>query len=291
MGKCEKLYTLLKCPIDVPINDLDAWTRYPKHRWIYNRMEICEFQKTRYAPMPVEPKEYPVIIKPIVNLYGMGLNVHKLEDENDFYDHWYSNSFWMEYADGEHQSYDLVVSNGKIVFHTCFIGHKDPKIIGKFDYWETDERCLPAICVDLVENRLIDYTGCLNIEVIGDTIIECHLRMGDVDQIPTLAILQGIIAVYQGLPYDWSDVRVQKTYFFPVWSKKWDPQVGCKFLKEEMPNLLDHNPHILDYEIDDPTMASPTEQEKRLMWLTCEDKNFGYQIREGIYKVINQKID
>mgnify|MGYP003330742403 CR=1 FL=1 len=35
--------------------------------------------------------------------------------------------------------------------------------------------------LDNESNNLTDYNGVFNIEIIGDKIIECHLRMGDIN--------------------------------------------------------------------------------------------------------------
>ena len=47
-----------------PTNDIDAWIKYPKYRWIYNKLQICQFQKILHAPMPISPSDndYPIII-------------------------------------------------------------------------------------------------------------------------------------------------------------------------------------------------------------------------------------
>ena len=79
MGKTKKIYDLLKCNNDnIPLNDLDAWISYPDHNWIYNRLDIAKYQKLKCAPMPIQPTQYPVIIKPIINLYGMGNKIIKI---------------------------------------------------------------------------------------------------------------------------------------------------------------------------------------------------------------------
>ena len=55
-----------------PKNDEDAWLLYPNYNFIYNKIFICQIQNLSYAPMPILPNKYPVVIKPIINLMGMG---------------------------------------------------------------------------------------------------------------------------------------------------------------------------------------------------------------------------
>lgn len=291
MGKFKKIYDLLGCDIDIPINDIDGWTMFPKYRWIYNKMEICDFQNIPYGPMPLEPKteDYPIIIKPITNMYGMGLNVIKVDNEDQFWGQWQNTNFWMKFLDGDHMSWDLVIKDGKIKFYTGFLGYKNNQKIGKFDYWESKTRSkLPKIIKKLVRKRLSEYCGCLNVETIGGYIVECHLRMGDVDQLPTLDILKGIIATYKKENYNWKIVKnIPKIYFIPVWSGKYTSKKVTKFLKKELTNDLNNNQYICDYQIDDPTLSSPCD-ERRLMWFTCYDLNYGMVIRDVIFDKIKK---
>ncbi len=290
MGKYSKIYDLLECKIDVPINDMDAWQKYPKHRWIYNKAMICQYQGISYAPMPIEPKKYPVIIKPIINLYGMGLNIIKVNNKDEFYDNWYNNNFWMEFLEGEHLSWDVIILNGKIVFHTCFIGHKDDTIVGKFDYWESTDkvRIIPDIITKLVDEHFKDYCGCLNVETINNKMIECHLRIGDIDCFPTLNILKGIVATYEGKEYDWN-VKLDKVYFYPVWSSN-EYEDECEYIKKNIVPMLKNNKYIHDYDVDDVSLGSPSATCKRLMWFTCSYKEYSDQLRKSIYKAMPKAI-
>ena len=285
MGKYKKIYRILNCSIDLPINDIDGWKMNKEHRWIYNKMRLCEFQGIEHAPMPIEPSTYPVIIKPIINLYGMGLNIIKVNNQEEFYDYWYNNNFWMKFLEGEHLSWDLVILNGKIKFHTCFVGHKDEKILGKFDFWESVTRDIPDIIKKLVYIHFREYSGCLNIETINNIIIEAHLRIGDIDCFPTLDILKGIIATYQKKEYNWDGIKLEKVFFFPVWHKEHNDNI-YQYLEEKIAPLLDNTVYVHDYDIDNTSLSSPSSNHKRVMWFTCSYKEYG----ESIRKSINEKI-
>ena len=292
MGKYFKLYKILKCPINIPLNDLDAWSTYPEHRWVYNRLEIALFQNIECAPMPILPNKYPIIIKPIINMYGMGLNVLKINNEEEFFNQWHNNNFWMEFLEGDHLSFDIILNNGQILYNSCFKGHKNEDFVGKFDYWESldiDNNNLPKIIYKLIDEHFKNFYGCLNVEIIGDKIIECHLRMGDIDKFPILEILKGIIKVYEkdGLNYDWSKINVCKLFFFPIWIKKdvVDKKL-FKFLKKKISPLLEKNQYICEYEIDDDSLATPC-QEKRVMWFTTYAKEYGDEIKKSIFNELS----
>lgn len=271
--------------VNIPTNDPTAWSNYPNYRWIYNRITLCEFQGVDHAPMPIDPPSYPVIIKPYTNLYGMGLNIIKINNREEFQEQWHNTNFWMEFFEGDHHSYDLVILQGEIQFYTCFIGYKDPIKLGKFDYWESVERDIPDIINKLVGEHMQDYTGCLNVETIDDKIIEAHLRMGDIDQFPTTKVLEGIIATYLGEKYDWN-FTLDKIFFIPVWSKGESSDEIKDYLEEEIAPLMERNNHVHSYNIDSPTLASPCD-DKRLMWFTCGNIEVGKMIREKIYEKID----
>lgn len=286
MKKYNKL-KILKCDINIPINDLNAWTMYPTYRWIYNKIMLCEYQKIQFAPMPIKPTKYPVIIKPIINLYGMGLNIIKVNNDDEFYDNWYNNNFWMEFLEGEHLSWDLVILNGHINFNVCLMGHPDDKNIGKFNYWESIDSKIPNIILELVSDHFKDYTGCLNVETIGNKIIECHLRMGDIDIFPTLDILKGIIATYKKQKYDWN-IKLEKIYFYPVWDNNYGNAV-YEYLEQNVATLLENNNYIHNFGIDSSSLANPPNN-KRLMWFTCSHKDYADNILQSIYKMLDTLI-
>ena len=73
--------------IKVPINDLQAWAEYQQWRFIYNRQIIAQDQNIYNAIMPIEPlnsDKYPIILKPIINLYGMGHDSYILQNSFAF---------------------------------------------------------------------------------------------------------------------------------------------------------------------------------------------------------------
>lgn len=286
MTKYNKLYNLLKCNIDIPINDIDAWNKYPNYRFLYNKIFICEYQNIDYAPMPILPKLYPVILKPVINLYGMGLNIIKVNNETEFYNNWFSNNFWMEFLTGHHHSWDIIILKGQISFHTCFLGHQDNENTGQFHYWESVELELPNIIKNLIKDKLTDYTGTLNVETINYKIIECHLRLGDIDLFPTLDILKGVIKTYNHEDYDWNIIKLDKIYFFPVWLKKNKFNKKKKrHIKTSVNPLLKYNQYIYEYGFDQIGLASPSDN-NRVMWFTCGDKDYGENIRDSIMKII-----
>lgn len=295
MSKFKKLYDILHCDIEISINDLDAWIKHEKYNWVYNRLKIAKFQNIKCAPMPIEPdkNDFPIIIKPIINLYGMGLNVKKVKNLDEFYDHWNKNGFWMEYLNGDHLSWDLVLYNGKIEYYVCFKGHKDHKRLGRFWYWESfnkDEYKLPSIIKKLVKQYFIDYYGCINIETIGSKIIECHLRMGDIDLFPTYDILKGIISAYKKEIYDWSKIITEKIYFIPFWGKDNTPKEVFNYIKDKVLPKFEKISKIHEYELDEMSSGHPSDY-RRLFWISCSDLDYGKSILRKIKLELQSKFN
>jgi hypothetical protein len=266
---------------------MDGWNMFPQYRWLYDKMYLCQYQNIKYAPMPIKPKNYPVILKPITNLYGMGLNIKLINNEEEFYDNWYNNNFWMEFFTGKHYSYDIIILNGNIQFFVCFEGIKDDIIIGKFKYWIYIKTDLPFIIKQLIKDKFNKYSGVLNIEIIDDKIIECHLRMGDIDIFPTTKLLEGVISTYQGLTFDWN-INLPDTYFCPFWVYEDIQDDVQEFCINEIKPLLETNEYIYDFDIDNLTMASPGKY-KRLLWISCGHLNYAKLIFTSIKNIIEDK--
>ena len=261
--KKEYIYDVLKCDksVIIPTNDFEVWDnkeKYDRWLWTYNKLDIALSQKLKCGPLGVYPDDtdFPIVVKPIINLYGMGKHAQKIDTINDYQtiSREKSGLFWMNCLEGDHISLDLIFENGCIVWFAAFKGHKNKKRFGTFKYWELlQQYTIPEkirawlkrtfyfpnttlnntkreestmentpntpneneINRDQNENIIDDndpeknssntqntntqntntqntvndlsnnfnYNGCVNIECIGDVIIECHLRMGDINQL------------------------------------------------------------------------------------------------------------
>lgn len=172
----------IACPgdVDIPTEDADAWTWFPRHRWVYDKLRVAQSQGIAAAPHGVMPASYPVFSKPIVNLRGMGVGSRVIASPQDYADTLTAGHFWMELLTGAHVSSDVAVEDGRPVWwrHTSGV----PQPGGTFDRWivHADARPeLEAACAAWIRAHLPDYTGMLNLETIGGRIIEVHLRFAD----------------------------------------------------------------------------------------------------------------
>jgi hypothetical protein len=172
----------ISCPDDVviPTDDPHAWRLYPAHRWIYNKLLICETQGLEHGPHGIAPARFPVFSKPIYNLRGMGMGGKILRSRAEYEREQAPGHFWMPLLSGEHVSSDVAVVDGAPAWwrHTTGVALGD----GTFDYWTVTAEPMPAVEGHggaWLRQNLRGYSGFANLETIGGTIIEAHLRFAD----------------------------------------------------------------------------------------------------------------
>jgi hypothetical protein len=170
------------CPEElfIPTEDPDAYRLYPAHRWVYNKLSICETQGIEHGPSGIEPPGYPVFCKPIYNLRGMGVGVSLLRSVEDYRRRCTPGQMWMAWCTGEHVSSDAALVAGQARWWRHALGREAPG--GTFDYWTVEAESRPALeerCGAWLARHLAGFTGMINLETIGGTLIECHLRLAD----------------------------------------------------------------------------------------------------------------
>jgi hypothetical protein len=164
----------------IPTEDSDAWQWYPAQRWIYNKLAVALSQGLDAGPHGTPPPRFPVFSKPIVNLKGMGVGSRVLKSQADYDTHYAAGHFWMMLLDGRHVSSDVAVVQGAPRWWRHVTGK--PAGEGRFDYWIVHAEPDAGIedqCGAWIRKNLPGYTGMLNLETIGGTIIEAHLRFAD----------------------------------------------------------------------------------------------------------------
>lgn len=157
-----------------PLTDEEAWLVWGGHvPELFDRMWIARSQGLEAHPHGVEPAGQ-VFSRPLINLWGMGVGARLIE-------HW-SNAdyqaghFWMPYLQGAHWSCDYVFEQGTCVFAYRVLCHKDTnRSFVRFEGY-AGEGPRHAENLAWVSKHLPLYTGPINVETIGEHIIEVHLR-------------------------------------------------------------------------------------------------------------------
>jgi hypothetical protein len=197
----------------IPTSDEVAWTINKAHNWVYNKLAIAQSQFIPCGPLGTEPTEYPIIVKPITNLAGGGVGAvvcHNAE-QYDKVKH-KAGYFWSRFHLGTHYSIDLILVKGLIQLDITFIGEKLQ--LGLFDYWYLTKTPISLLHTlqDWISKHLTNYTGCLNVEVINETIIEAHLRFGDLDRIGDVELLESIHILYNAGKWVYNSTLPDKFY-------------------------------------------------------------------------------
>jgi hypothetical protein len=200
--------------VDIPTEDADAWQWYPAHRFVYDKLAVALSQGLQAGPHGVPPSGFPIFSKPIVNLKGMGVGSRALASEADYEKYYAPGHFWMPLLEGRHVSSDLAVVDGVPRWWRHVTGK--PAGEGTFDYWTVQaapDAGIEARCGDWVRKHLAGYTGMLNLETIGGTIIEVHLRFAD--QWPDLygpGWVEALVRLYERGSWDFADLDRRDGY-------------------------------------------------------------------------------
>ena len=186
--------------------DFEAWCAYPNHRWLFNKLELALKLDYKAGPtgVPVtKPGWY--IVRPIYNLYGMGIGAKKvyLDPKRDAEDminlaHVPPGYFWCEYFEGAHYSIDYVCEYGLYTPFSFAVGtHRDTDDLVQFDNWQVidkpDDVRLPIQVRHLEEPR----PKIINAEFKGNKLFEVHLRSGN-DHMWNLPIGTTVYPVWKG---------------------------------------------------------------------------------------------
>jgi hypothetical protein len=169
-------------------NDVEAYARNPDFNWVYDKLSLVKDQGIACAPVGVNPNNYPVCIRPIINLFGMSRDAHYIENIDDYEeyitDERPSGQFWMPFVNGKQYTIDLLFKRGKIVFMDVFQCIPSDKVFGLFEYnVHINDYALPRTVIEFLERKMRRYSGPMNIDVINDVIIEAHLRWNTDDYI------------------------------------------------------------------------------------------------------------
>ena len=184
----------------------EVWTNLsPEHMWIYDKLILSK--KLGYTCGPVgidvtKPGWY--IVRPIMNLMGLGFGAEKIWIEKDT-DNLPIGYFWCEWFEGRHLSVDYY--KGKPIL--CVEGFKDSEELMYWDAWSVilDIRNYLPI-PEILKDIPYDYINC---EFIGGKLIECQLR--------------------RNLDFQWNNSE-----FIPVWEgENINPPDGWKYV--EYPDL------------------------------------------------------
>lgn len=270
------------CPqnLIIPHNDTEAFNHFKKYNFVYNKQFIANSQHLNNGNSNNLPKLFPVIVRPITNLYGMGLGAYYAYNINQIKE-MKNTDFWCQILEGNHISVDVLLSQGKINGVIAFYGKPDK--LFTFDHWTYIPKYkLPNHIDKWIMKYLQNHTGVINLEIIGGYIIECHLRMGDLNYFQDKRLTDLVIKCYMNqvvkLP------SLPQIFLIPIFA----PKGNYKELKNEdfiyCANKTNTSQYILNYLLDpNPKYISNPSGGDRICIFTITNINEGYRLRKYIY--------
>ena len=272
--------------VNIPTEDSDAWEWNPKHRWLYDKIAVAVSQGLAAGPHGTRPPSFPVFSKPIINLKGMGIGARIICSEEDYDRSYTPGHMWMPLLEGPHVSSDVAV----VGCEACWWRHARgfPNGEGTFDHWRIfpdRDRRLEARLEAWVNDHLAGYSGMVNIETIGGTIIEVHLRV--TDQWPDLygpGWVEAVIRLYEDGKWAFNDVHRRRGYsvvlFGPHGRRYRHPAHALVESIRGMPGVS--SLQITFDEHRDPSLHAMPPGGFRLAIVNCTNLNAGLAARERL---------
>jgi hypothetical protein len=139
--------------LDIPTDDLDCWTRYPKHRWVYDLSRVLDSQGIFWSPINL-----PGLIK-LANLV-LETDQQLPADQGNIY---------IEEPSGTHRHTDVYITKGSIKllkFTDAETGQELTEIDGELE-----------IKINaFISMHFTKYTGVVSLETYRNQIFRVQLR-------------------------------------------------------------------------------------------------------------------
>lgn len=268
---------------DLLMNDIQAYIRYPDYNFVYNKLFLSQSQKIPSAPIGIYPQQYPVIFKPIYNLYGMSRSFYVINSEEEYDANFRDGLFWQPFFPGPQTNLDIVYDRDHIAFYSTL--RSIPGEMGSFKSHEALVNYeIPETVIEWLDKYLIGYKGCINIEIIGDKMIECHLRLnGDfhlynhefVTQLNEFLKSEEKYIINYVAPY---------TCMFPLFINR-EQIVSLYKNRGKFAKFLNKNPRVKTYYFDDPDSIQQSHLIRGMM-IEVDNYECGEQIIELFQKTL-----
>ena len=142
--------------------------------WIFDKLIIARKQGISAAPagIPV-PRSAEYIVRPITNIRMMGRGAQRMWIQAGDDEPVPDGFFWSEILTGPHISVDYHWGEQALAVQGF---RDDPARLDRFSHWAKIEADLP---LPKILHGLEDHQEWINVEYIGDRMIEVHLRYND----------------------------------------------------------------------------------------------------------------
>jgi hypothetical protein len=267
--------------------DFDAWELLPDYRHVYNKLELALAQDLEAGPMGIYPENYPIIMKPIINLYGMSRGFKIINSKEEYDKNISDGSFWMPYFKGEQINVDLIILDGKIKFYATLYSKDNGD--GTFEYHQyLPDYKLGKKAKKWIKENLEGYNGCLNLEIIDDNIIEAHLRLNGDFYLYNDDFVKEVNSLYTNRTFRKKNfIKSKSLFIFPIFV----PNKIDMFKDVNFNKILDAAKKfkVNSFRIDNINSEHQKEGLSRLFMYDIDDYNLGKRLKKYIFKNINIK--
>lgn len=158
-------------PDNIPLDDIEAYKKNPRHRFIYNRLFLMESQSVPAAPMGIVPNKFPVVKKALYGLDKTYLD-KEIKDLEKYNDEIEDGFFWYSKIDDDSTFIDILYNGEFIVFVNAYI-YKE-----KAYYKVIENFIIPLNVENWVHKCLKGYVGIINLEIKNEIIVDVRLALG-----------------------------------------------------------------------------------------------------------------
>ena len=148
----------------------------PDNIWVLDKLILS--RKLGYVCGPIGtnvPKPNWYIVRPCINALGLGLGAQKVWIEKQTHNLPLGH-FWCEWFDGPHYSVDFLPQYGIKILTVR--GRKPEDTFVKWTSWVKEENRSEHKIPNLLYPTVLEYHQ-INLEYIGDKLIEVHLRRNE----------------------------------------------------------------------------------------------------------------
>ena len=159
------------------MDDYQVWQDIPAFRRLYNKLDLSLRLGYTCGPAGVPvPTTAEYVIRPIINLSGMGATayVQKLKKDEDH--DVPPGYFWCEMFEGDHVSINYSWRKGEIFPINAIQGYNNKKELYRFFSWKKLEDIPDYDLPNFISETMSAHR--VNVEFIGGNIIEIHGRHG-----------------------------------------------------------------------------------------------------------------
>lgn len=189
------------------MEDSEAWIAYPHMSLWFNKLYLAQRLGYVCGPGGVAPivSNY-YCVRPIYNIGGMGVGARKQWIDAGDTTSIEPGYFWCEWFDGDQYSVTYEITNQEVFNQiSCFLGERDTDNLYRFKRWTRSSK---QFLIPPLLRSEFSHSGLsiVNIEMIGDKIIEVHFRESpdpDYDElIPIWSDTSYMVDIYTKMGYN-----------------------------------------------------------------------------------------